>query len=148
MIIKYNLGCGTKKLKDFDYNLDKDDVDLNTDFVLKPKADFILLDNVLEHLNDPDNVMKNINKNLSDDGVVKVILPTFQPNIFHKNFVYDKDYLNNICNLKSSCSQNEYLFDKVDVKYCDFSFRRFVYLCYKLLMLLFFEHISFELKKR
>jgi len=146
-MIKYNLGCGIKRLEGF-INLDKDNVDLNTDFVLEPKADFILLDNVLEHLNDPYYVMKNINKNLNDDGIVKVILPTFLPNIFHKNFVHDKDYLNNICNMSSSCKQNDYLFDKINIKYREFSPRRFFYLCYKLLMMMMYREISFELKKR
>ena len=85
-MIKINLGCGEKYLKGF-INSDINKAvradkyfDLNKFPYLfrKNQADYILMDNVLEHLDDIIAVMKEVHRILKPNGIVEIIVPYFK----------------------------------------------------------------------
>jgi len=70
---KLNLGCGWDKKDGYD-NFDEDDFDLNVfPYPIKDKTyDFILFQNVIEHLDYPYKVLKELHRILRKDGVIKI----------------------------------------------------------------------------
>ncbi|OGK09914.1 hypothetical protein A2767_01830 [Candidatus Roizmanbacteria bacterium RIFCSPHIGHO2_01_FULL_35_10] len=102
-MIKINLGCGQKYLKGF----------INTELNKSVKADlyfnlnkfpypfrnsyatYILMDNVLEHLDNVIKVMQEIHRILKPNGMVKIIVPYFKSDgayqdPTHKHFFTEK----------------------------------------------------------
>ena len=87
-----DLGCGNKKRPGtigVDYNA-RVDGDISHDLNVFPypfeskSVDRVYIDNCLEHLNSPLNVMEEIHRILKVGGEVKVIVPYFRsPNAFH-----------------------------------------------------------------
>lgn len=81
-----DLGCGKKKRAGtigVDYS-DRHDADLVHDLNVFPypfeddSVDYVYMDNVLEHLNTPMEVMAEIHRILKSGGGVKVIVPYFR----------------------------------------------------------------------
>lgn len=109
---KINLGCGQKILKDF-INIDFikfDGVDKIIDLnkfpykgLKKNYYDFILAENILEHLDYPDLVLQELYELLKNKGILKIVVPYFNSaNAYmagHKHFFsrnsfyrYSQDY--------------------------------------------------------
>ena len=82
---KLNFGCGMKILPGFvNADIQKGDhVDLSFDFLTFPypidsnSFDYILIDNVLEHLPNPTNVLRELHRILADGGRVEIIVPYY-----------------------------------------------------------------------
>ena len=82
-MIKLNLGCGSKKLNGFS-NCDNNksvkpdkflDVDHFPYSFPRNYADYILLDNVLEHLENIPSVMKELHRILKPNGRLEIFVP-------------------------------------------------------------------------
>lgn len=100
---KLNLGCGKNILKDF-INIDfmnypgvNKVIDLNVfpyKNIKKNYYDFILAENILEHLDEPDSVMDELYNILKKGGILKIKVPYFNSaNAYmagHKHF-FSKD---------------------------------------------------------
>lgn len=125
---KLNLGCGDDIREDF-INVDKKPasgvdliLDLNDKLPFKDNSmDYIILDNVLEHLDDPLSVMKEVGRISRPDSRVKVVVPHFRNKnayaLNHKCF-FSETSLNPI--LKGSTwggLESESLFKLINIDY-------------------------------
>ena len=108
-MVNYNLASGDDIKKDYN-NLDINDIDLNKSFVLK-ECDEVLMYHIFEHLNNPYFTLKEIHRNLNNGGILKVKLPTYACNIFHKTFIHDDSYFD--CQI----GKNEGMIYDNDVKF-------------------------------
>jgi len=101
-----------EKLQKIGYDIKEQD--LNKDFDLNKKFDIITANEILEHLTDPSNCLKNVFKHLKDDGIFVLSTPHVWSHYFflqrllvdkiktvslhdHK-FWWDKDTLTNLLN--------------------------------------------------
>lgn len=82
---KLNLGCGKKYLKNFT-NLDylpniKKDISHNLNTIPYPfndnSFDYIIADNVLEHLDDTVKVMEELHRIASNNATIEIVVPYF-----------------------------------------------------------------------
>lgn len=82
--MKLNLGCGKKVLAGF-FNYDKYPINNHVRFIDLdvfpydlPEANFILLDNVLEHLVNPKRVISELYRCLCYGGIIDINVPHFK----------------------------------------------------------------------
>ena len=146
--MKYNLGCGNKKLDGF-INLDKDDIDLNIlpyKFVTN-SIDYILLSQVFEHL-DADKrlgILDELLRVTKKDGLIEIGLPTNSYSVNHITHIHNKGYFN-IMNLNEKYLLNA--FEIVDIKYTFRGLKSMVYQINDIIRRFLFKDITFFIKKR
>lgn len=122
-IRKLNLGCGNNIRKDF-LNVDirppyDKKLDLNNaPYPFKEHSfDYIIMDNVLEHLENVADCLEELHRICSSDGEIEIIVPFYNsPNAFrdvtHKHF-FNLDSLNPF---DVNCQDNRYLVSKKKFK--------------------------------
>jgi len=131
---KLNLGCGSK-VEDGAINVDKyyaDGIDVVHDLDVMPypfeseSFDEVILDNVLEHLEKPIDVMNEVYRVLKKGGKAKVIVPYFRSlwayiDPTHKNWftVHSFDYIVKGKEESSRYKYTDKLFDYSVVKFND-----------------------------
>ena len=95
--MKLNLGCGLKHIPGY-VNLDYDELDLNVfPYPFSDGSiDIILLNHVLEHLFDRHSVIKECHRILKHGGVLRVVLPVENHNIFHISNKHTANYFNGV----------------------------------------------------
>ncbi|HLD88874.1 MAG TPA: methyltransferase domain-containing protein [Candidatus Nanoarchaeia archaeon] len=105
MVEKLNFGCGRKILKGY-VNVDiqkHKKIDYSFDFNKFPyplendKFSYILVDNVLEHLDDPAKVLEELHRISKNNAIIHIIVPYYNcsgayNDVTHKNFFNERSF--------------------------------------------------------
>jgi len=118
---KLNFGCG-KIIKEGWVNVDfqkAKGIDRSFDFIKYPYPfkentfDYVLIDNVLEHLPDPKKVMKEILRICKKDAVVEIIVPYYNSYYAYADPTHI-NFFNEIC-IEQTLGKVEYSHSKKDI---------------------------------
>ena len=120
---KLNFGCG-KAIKEGFVNVDfqkGEGIDKSFDFLKYPYPfedntfDYVLIDNVLEHLEDPTSVMKEIWRICNNGALVEIIVPYYNSYYAYADPTH-KNYFSDL-SMRQTLGQVNYAHDEQKEKY-------------------------------